>query len=209
MFPPANPVTIQNTIPSYLYSKYTDDDDLQAFVAAYNTLTQEYVTLFNGLNLPDYRQLSAPLLDWVGQGLYGLVRPTLASGLAGPLGPFNTLTLNSEPFNFFLPSPDDPPADTTDDIYKRMLTWAFFKGDRRQFDTRWLKRRIVRFILGVDGYDIGTEDTYDVSVQVSGTTVTITITGDLASNPAAEIFAEAVATGAVELPFQYSYSVVI
>ena len=133
---------VPKTIPSYLYTLYQDDDDLQAFVAEYNTLTQGYVDWFNQVDLPIY---TGPLivgyfLDWVSMGLYGYVRP----------------------------------AGTMDDVLKRSLTWHFYKGDGRYFDVRWLKRRVMRFLEGVDGTDQGTASTYDVSVVfAAGYSVTI------------------------------------
>jgi len=45
-FPPTAPTTLTKVIPSYLYQEYSDDDDLQAFVMAYNGLAQQYVTWF-------------------------------------------------------------------------------------------------------------------------------------------------------------------
>lgn len=209
MFPPAGPVTIQNTIPSYLYTGFQDDDDLQAFVSAYNEMAQEYVTQFNALGLPVYTGLTGPLLDWVGLGLYGMLRPALSSGVTPDLGPFNTLTLNSEEFNYFFSAPVPAYTGTSDNDFKRILTWAFYKGDGRQFDVRWLKRRVVRFILGVNGEDADTANTYDVSVSIAGAAVTITIAGDLADNPSSLTFQQAVQSGALELPFQYSFTVVI
>ncbi len=123
---------VTKTIPSYLYALYQDDDDLQAFVAEQNNLTQSYVDWFNQIGLPIY---TGPLivgyfLDWVSQGLYGYKRP----------------------------------VGMSDDILKRALTWHFYKGDGKYFDVRWLKRRIMRFLQGVNGTDQGTSTTYDVNV---------------------------------------------
>ena len=41
----------------------------------------------------------------------------------------------------------------TDDVFKRILTWHFYKGDGKNFSVRWLKRRIWRFLQGANGTD--------------------------------------------------------
>jgi hypothetical protein len=50
---------------------------IQSFFTAYNNTAQGYLDQVNNLNLPIYTQLSYPLLDWVGNSLYGFSRPTL------------------------------------------------------------------------------------------------------------------------------------
>jgi hypothetical protein len=235
-FPPENPVTIQQTIPSYLYWQYADDDDLQAFVAAYNALTQQYVDWFNQIGLPIYTgdQISGLLLDWVAEGLYGIARPTLPSGQSQSLGPFNTYALNTVAFNARRQIGTNNYFATTDDTFKRVITWLFFKGDGKVFNIRWLKRRIVRFLNGVNGVDADTSNTYQISVTfgVNGQ-INIrvlngvrTVTGGAIFNtfalnqmgfnavnstfqqfsPVAEsaILKAAIEAGVLELPFQFS-----
>lgn len=207
-FPPDSYSTVTKTIPSYLYVQYANDDDLQAFVAAYNGLAQQYVTWFASIGLPVYTGLSGDLLDWVGAGLYGLARPSLSSGVSASTGPFDTLTLDSEVFNYSDVATAPPFVATSDDSYKRMLTWAFFKDDGKTFNVRWLKRRVVRFITSADGGNADTSNTYDVSVVIAGTTATITISGALVT-PLATILQKGIASGALELPFQYDWVVVV
>ena len=67
--------------------------------------------------------------------------------------------------------PGDP---TTDDIFKRIITWHFFKGDGKYFTVAWLKRRIYRFLYGEDGTDaVGATDQISVTF---GTNNELTIT---------------------------------
>jgi len=51
------------------------------------------------------------------------------------------------------------------------MTWNLYKGDGKLFSTTWLKRRVMRFLLGVNGVDgaggNGVQETYDVSVSSS------------------------------------------
>lgn len=232
---------LQKTIPSYLYWQYQEDSDLRAFVRAFNTLAQEDVDWFNQINLPIYTggQISGDLLDWVAEGLYGSPRPVLPSGREISKGPFNTWALNTFPFNGYL---REGPTDffvTTDDVFKRILTWNFYKGDGQVFNVRWLKRRIMRFLTGENGEGQGVNQTYQISVTFgTGNQVNInilpglrTVTGGAIFNrfgmnempfntilstyesflkfELAPILQAAINSGAVQLPFQYEYVVSI
>jgi hypothetical protein len=153
-FPPDGPTGLLLVIPSYLYQEYSDDDDLQGFVAAQNQCQQDYVDTFNGLNLPIYTGpvVSNALLDWVGTGLYGMSRPALSSGLPNQIGPLNTWGPNwLIPLNGLDQITPGDIVITNDDLYRRILTWHFYKADGNYFSTRWLKRRVWRFLYGQDG----------------------------------------------------------
>ena len=206
---PPSQISLQNVIPSYLYSEYYDDDNLQGFIAAYNAYVQLYINWFNTIGLPVYtgEQISGPLLDWVIEGIYGLGRPTLPAGTSESVGPYNTFTFNTVPINSFQQAGPPVVYATTDDIYKRILTWHFFKGDGKAFTIPWLKRRIMRFLFGVGGTNYIIDQTYPVSVSFSGSQVNITITN--ADPVLGPILKTAILSGAVELPFQYSYSVTL
>lgn len=229
------------TIPSYLYVQYNDDDDLQAFVAAYNELAQEVISWFVNINLPIYTGplIIRELLDWVAEGLYGIKRPTLPSGLNRDLGPLNTYMMNVLPPNGRRTISPSEVFATTDEIFKRIITWNFYKGDGRTFNVRWLKRRVMRFLTGVNGTDPGIADTYPISVTFGANhEVTIhilpgirTVTGGAIPNVPtlnsvrpnqldtsftefdtfeyAQAFKAAVDAGALQLPFQYTWNVVI
>lgn len=160
------PAYRERTIPSYLYIQYNDDDDLQAFVESYNALMQDLITWFATINLPIYTGalITGALLDWVALGLYGQARPTLPSGVNRNLGPFNTLEFNSLAYNAMSTVESADFFATTDDVFKRIVTWNVYKGDGRQFSVRWLKRRVMRFLLGENGSDPGIGETYQVSV---------------------------------------------
>ena len=166
-FPPLGPVTMTNVIPSYLYKEYEDDDDLQTFVAAYNLVAQDYVNTLVDLNLPIYTaaNIGGPLLDWVAQGLYGMSRPALDSGLINLVGAYDTTTYDQLPYDGASNVSNVTSTLVNDDIFKRVLTWHIFKGDGRAFNVRWLKRRVMRFINGVNGSAPLIDETYRVSVS--------------------------------------------
>ncbi len=139
---------LAKTIPSYLYVQYNDDDALQAFVKAYNNLTQQFLDIFNGLNLPVYIKQSGDLLDWVAAGLYGFpTRPTLVSGTLPIYGAYNTQAYNTAVYDSYVVGGALVYTPVTDDVFRRIITWHFYKGDGTNFSIDWLKRRIARFLF--------------------------------------------------------------
>lgn len=209
-FPPPGPTTLQSTINAYLYVQYNDDQDLQAWWMTQNTFAQGYLDSMNQLNLPIYTNpnIIGTLLDWVGQGIYDIARPVLPSGQSQLVGPLNTWTLNQIPLNFSEVVGSSDFFATNDDIYKRIITWHFYKGDGRVFSIPWLKRRVMRFLIGANGAAPNIDQTYAIGVQISsGGAAVITLTDtDPTVSP---IFQAAVEGGALELPFQFQWSVVI
>lgn len=201
---------LTQVLPSYLYQQYTKDpysEDLQAFFTAYNATSQTYLNATNSLNLPIYTIQSFPLLDWSVYGIYGVTRPSLGSPTQfSPLNVYNTVPYNTIAYN---EDTENQPTNyyvVDDDIFKRIMTWNFYKGDGFQYTTTWLKRRVTRFIYGVDGTNIpNVADIYNVSVTYgSANAITITIP-DLDISP---IFESAVVSGVLNLPFQYNYTIV-
>ena len=156
---------LSNTIPAQPYVQYNDDPAIQAFFTAYNNLTQQYLNAFNSLNLPIYPLLSGNLLDWVAAGLYGFTRPTLVSGTLPRLGALDTQAFNTVPFNTDYHTGKLVYTPVSDDIFKRIITWHFYKGDGTNFDIRWLKRRIARFLFAAPGcLNPNIDQTYQISI---------------------------------------------
>jgi hypothetical protein len=123
------------------------------------------------------------LLDWVANGLYGQKRTQLASQATPSTGAFNTVAFDEQAFNDGVHGSQQF-YDLTDDVFKRILTWNFYKGDGRHFSMRWLKRRIIRFLVGTDGIDpnpadpnftIGTEQTSAVGVVINAGNIQVSI----------------------------------
>lgn len=207
-YPPTSPTSLTNIIRMYLYEQYADDDDLQAFVAAHNGFAQQYLDLFNQIQLPVYTNplITGALLDWVAAGLYGMRRPVLFSGSNVGLGAYNTVELNLLAFNEHTKVGVSHVSTTTDDVFKRIMTWNLYRGDGKQFNVKWLKRRIVRFLIGENGTAPAIDNTYDVSVTYGAGRVVNILLPNVAF---AEMLQEAIESGAVQLPFQYSYNVTI
>jgi len=172
-------------IPAYAYKQYADDDNIQAFFTALNAGTQTYLDWFNQVGLAYYPGLKGPLLDWVATGLYGMARPQLDQQGAPAIGPLNTEVLNVDTLNTFTPPTASTEYVLSDDVFQRILTWNLFKGDGKNFNVFWLKRRVMRFLVGTNGIDpdpagagfvVGAEDTSAIGVQVASGILTVTIT---------------------------------
>jgi hypothetical protein len=238
-FPPLGPTVLSNIIPSYLYKEYADDDDLQAFVSAYNALAQGYASWFADVPLGVYTNsaISGALLDWVAEGLYGMQRPALSSGKNRNVGPFNTWPYNTIPYDRFKRLGPANVQIANDDVFKRCLTWNFYRGDGMVFSVPWLKRRVMRFLLGANGSAPNIDATTPVSVTYGPGVVSIRlnvgtrqVTGGAVYNrfawnttaynalrtvfmpgpnplPFENVLQEAVASGVLQLPFQLTVTV--
>lgn len=193
---------LQQCIPSYLYLEYSDDQDLQAFVASFNSLSQGYLDWFNNTPLGLYTSpnITGPLLDWIGQGVYGISRPVLSSNASVKIAGYNELAYNTAPYNGLIFSQSGTSALASDDIYKRVMTWDLYRGDGQVFTLGWLKNRIGRFLNGANGSDYPVLNN-PPSISVSGSVFTITIFQDYASVALQQLFAN----DGLSLPFQYSF----
>ena len=207
-FPPVSPTTLTKVLKSYLYVQYNDDDDLQAFVSSQNSLTQSYVDWFNTINLPIYTGavISGDLLDWVAEGIYGIQRPALPTYGVPALGAYNTSVYNNLPYNSSIPPVNQTYYQTSDDTFKRVMTWQLYKGDGKTFNVRWMKRRIYRFLYGLNGTDPKIDQTYNISISFSGPNVAVI---SIPNTPIGVIFKASVDGGAIEMPFSISWSVTL
>lgn len=236
-----DPVTLQKVIKSYLYVQYADDENLQAFVTVFNELAQNYVDTLNGLNLPIYTTdpVKGDLLDWVAEGLWNIVRPVLPTVGSPAVGAFDTYGFNELTINGGIPAGSTGDIFyTTDDVFRRVLTWTLFRGDGRVFNVRWIKRRIMRFLFGENGINFNVDQTYRISVTMAANhEVTIgiinnyrTVTNSagfnegglntidldgmdstnivLAPIPEVSILQLCFSAGVLETPFQFTFTVV-
>ena len=208
-FPPSQVSSLQSILPAYVYQQYSDDANIQAFNTAYNNFAQLYLSWFNTIELPVYTSptISGALLDWVALGLYGRTRPLLPSGKSQAVGPYDTWQYNTLEYNQYKVIGSTNYYATTDDIFKRILTWHLYKGDGKVFNIAWLKRRVLRFLNGTNGTAPSVADTQTVSVTF-GTPPSVVIA---LQTPFAQgaILQSAVQSGAIELPFQYTWSVTL
>jgi hypothetical protein len=197
---------LQTILPSYLYKEYSDDENLQAFVDSYNVLAQSYLDWFNQTPLAVYTNptISGSLLDWIGQGIYGIARPVLSTSATIITAGYNSYAYNALAYNQMDYQASGTATIATDDIYKRVLTWHLYRGDGQQFSLFWLKRRVARFLLGINGSDADVLSN-PPSVTVSGSTYTITTP----TTDSSSIFAQAIGDGILALPFQFTFDVAL
>jgi hypothetical protein len=196
---------LQQCIPSYLFHQYSDDQDLQAFVASYNSLTQGYLNWFNSTPLGLYTSpnINGPLLDWIGNGVYGIPRPVLSSQTSSIAAGYNSSAYNANPYNGLAFSSTGSAKLASDDIYKRVMTWDLYRGDGQMFTMGWLKNRVNRFLNGANGSDYTVLDN-PPSITVSGNVFTITSFQDSVFTSLQELLANNV----LSVPFQYTFAFV-
>ncbi|QHP80637.1 hypothetical protein EO763_12245 [Pectobacterium odoriferum] len=168
---------LDNIIKSYLYTQYNDDENLQAFFSAYNEMSQDIYDWMKNSNLPVFSggYNAGDQLKWIARGIYGVKPPVLISGKQQIFGAYNALTFNQLPFNGREVVNQSEQVVASDDIFKRIMTWNFYKGDGFTFTIPWLKRRIMRFITGPDGVDVTNDQRWSVSVLFSGDGASISI----------------------------------
>ena len=168
---------LEDIIRSYLYTQYNDDDNIRAFVTAYNTMAKNVYDWMKNANLPIFvgGYNAGDQLRWIARGIYGVKPPVLSSGRQIISGPFNTLTFNSAPFNTRKVINQSEQVIVSDDLFKRIMTWNFYKGDGFYFTIPWLKRRIMRFLTGVNGVDVVNDQHWSISVLFSGGGASVSI----------------------------------
>ncbi|WP_158781580.1 hypothetical protein [Pantoea sp. BAV 3049] len=168
---------LDNIIKAYLYQQYNDDSNLQALIDAYNKLAQEIYDWMAGANLPVFigGYNAGDQLRWIAKGIYGVDPPVLVSRKVRVFGPYNTLMFNQIPFDGRLISDESEQVTASDDLFKRIMTWNFYKGDGFEFTIPWLKRRIMRFLTGADGVDVLNDQHWSVSVLFSDDGASISI----------------------------------
>ena len=158
---------LQTIIPSYLYQQYSDDENLQAFVDSYNAIAQGYLDWFNQTPLSVYTSpsISGSLLDWVAQGIYGIARPVFSTSVTKYYAGLNALPLNTVALNGRRYTQSGTATISTDDYYKRVLTWWLYLGDGRHFDGNVLRMKVARFLYGQNGSDISLDQAQTVHLQ--------------------------------------------
>lgn len=208
IFAPSPPSTFGYTpaeeiIPSYLYVEYSDDDNLQAMFMTWNAMAQGYLAWFNDTPLAVWTNsnIVGPLLDWAAEGIYGISRPVLSIFTTQQFGALNSLPLNTAAVNANIVNQSGNATIATDDIYKRVLTWWFYRGDGQQMTTQWIKRRVNRFLNGINGSDVTYPTANNPSIQWSGNICTITVL----QSQAAQYLKVLIQDQEVCLPFQYQF----
>lgn len=199
-----------NIIPSYIFTQYNDDEDVTAFFESYNEMAQKYLNAFNNLQLPCWTSqlITGWLLDWIAQGIYGQIRPALQIVKEQTQkGDYNTIEYNAITYATISNYIAGQYSYLSDDLFKRVLTWNFYKGDGLQFSVPWFKRRIARFIIGNDGIDPPIDETFDISITSNDGTFYVRIPDY--DDGVAYALAACIEQEFVNLPFMYKYIVTV
>lgn len=161
--------SLPEIIPSYPYEQYSDDPNIVAFFTAYNTIAQTYLNWFNNTPLALYTSsyIYGLLLDWIGNGIYGITRP-IFSTLATKYIPaaVNVIPNNVMAINSARTIGSGTAILATDDYYKRTLTWYTYMGDGRRTNATVIQRRIARFLYGTNGTDITSSQAQNVEISI-------------------------------------------
>lgn len=165
-------------IKAYLYHQYNDDDNIRAFFTVYNTLANEIYQWMVNANLPIFigTYNSGDQLKWIAKGIYGQNPPILVSSKTTTTGPYGTAVFGGLiPFGEIKKITSSQQIVASDDLFKRIMTWNYYKGDGFHFTIPWLKRRVMRFLLGENGVDVANDEHWNVSVLFSSSGTAITI----------------------------------
>lgn len=168
---------LKQIIRSYLYTQYNTDADLQALVDSHNDLAQEIYDWLRTTTPPVFvgENTVGSLLTWAVKGIYGQDRPVLVTRREQIVGTFNNLNYNSLAYAAFRQEETVEFPVFDDDLFKRILTWNFYRGDGFNFTVSWFKRRIMRFLLGSNGHDIPNDAHYSISVIFAENEMTISV----------------------------------
>lgn len=161
---------LNKIIEAYQYQQYADDDNIRAFFDAYNNQAQAIYDWMKGANLPIFIGgfNSGSQLNWIAYGIYGQTPPSMVSSKSVTYGPYNTIYFNQLAYNKRKKISTNSQIVASDDVFKRIMTWNFYKGDGFNFTTTWLKRRVRRFLEGSLGTDVVNDQQWGISVSYTG-----------------------------------------
>ena len=159
------PVTT-SIFPMYPYRQYAEDSNIQAVFSAVNSAAQSYLNWFVNTPLGVYvsPNILGPLLDWVGNGIYGISRPSYLSVNSQNITGISTHPIGVNAIDTAWIKTAGILQIGSDDLYKRVLTWFLYRNDGMVPSLLWLRRRIARFLYGANGLDININDVQTVSL---------------------------------------------
>ena len=161
---------LQTTIPAVAYQEYIDDLNVVAFFDSYTAISQGYLNYSNStpLSVWSNANISGPLLDWIGQGIYGISRPVFSSLVRRFRAGLNSRPLNTQALNSGKLFQSGTATQATDDYYRRVLTWWLYVGNGRNFNVEILRLKVARFIYGVDGTDVTLSQAQTIHIEPQG-----------------------------------------
>lgn len=164
-------------VKSYVYQQYRDDADIIALFDAYNQIAQDYLKTFLSHSPAIYIDdvWTSGELTYLAWFLWGQRR--WYSDYASSIdleGAIDELPIDWISAGGSLPKPRQKLL-INDDTFRRIMTWNLYRGDGAQFTIPWLKKRIKRWMIGVNGYAPLFGDANEISVNISNKIVNISV----------------------------------
>lgn len=196
--------------PAYPYQQFNDDADIVALFSSYNQLANTILDWLLSRPLACYMResISAGLLDYAAYCIYGVRRYQIGySNIDTISGAIDTITINQLPIDGNAIAVHAGSTKLSDDIFKRILTWNFYRGDGTQFSIPWLKKRIMRFLTGTQGRAWRFNGTLPVSVIVQNSIVTIQVAHGVATSELIQTLNILLRNGIVHVPSALTYNI--
>lgn len=203
-------MSLQQPPQSYLYGEYSDDQDLVASRKVFNAQVQSIYSWLINTCLSDYRQdpVSGALLDWVGLGVYGMARRLTIPGSGGLVkSPWADGAWAEAVWAGLVVNRDGASVvNLTDDLFRRALTWNTYLADGSVFTTTWLRRRVIRFLYGANGFDVNTANWYSsISIEwVDARQAKVVLPGDTPQDLLL-VLSYGLSTGYLRTPIGYTF----
>lgn len=182
----------------FAYDQWQGIPEVVAYFGATKHFTHEIIRELTEKSFSDYFKFKGDMLDYIALCIYGEMRPAyLNSGDYKAFGALNSLPLNQDPLNSTKVMWDTDGEAVTDEIFRRIITWNFYKGDGRMPSIPWIKRRCKRFLTGnwLDQGDLG-----NISLKFNRNVITIKSTGFGIWD---KILGDAIESGVLKLPFGF------
>lgn len=195
--------------PAFPYQQFSDDADIKALFDAYNTLAQKILTWIYEHCLPLYMRpsITGGLLDYVAYCLYGIRRSQLGYSQIGLVnGSIDTAAINTLAIDDITAAISAKSIHLSDDVFKRVITWNFYKGDGSQFSIPWLKKRIMRFVTGDQGHAWRFNSTAPVSITIQNGSILIKISPGTVSVDLVTTLNSLLQAGIVAVPPTFLYT---
>ncbi len=150
----------------YPYREYAEDVNIQAIFSSTNSMAQAYLDWFVNTPLGIYVSsgINGPLLDWIANGIYGIARPSYLSETSQNISGISMHPINVNAIDTAWVKVSGTLQVVTDDLYKRILTWFLYRNDGMVPSLLWLRRRIARFLYGLNGADTTVDNVQLISL---------------------------------------------
>lgn len=195
---------------AYPYHQFTDDVNITAFFDAYNKIAQDYLTWLveHPFALYTRSEITGGFLNYCAYCLYGQFRYRISDvHLQGYTGALNDTDINRLAVDEVDIRKQYKGAAISDDNFKRILTWNFYKGDGLNFTIPWLKKRVMRFLTGENGKTKQFNNCEKISVTFQGRHITITVKPGNWDEKLVSVLDNIINNGVLNIPVMFKFTV--